>query len=195
MFANTNNYHHYLNTIEDDIPEKIFPIVAQSAYSRIREGAHIKYLLGLFLLHNNRHIEALNYFQDAIKEYPSAVYPKLYYIITSLEICSPSNSEVGYYRDFYLFQLGQLDSNYIQSIFEAYAGLSLIWGNKKLQGIERIKRAEVLAGDFYPTILLITRGYIGVGDRKNAERYKEALLRRYPRLKQIESTAFSAKPL
>jgi len=187
-------HHRYLNIIEDDIPDSVFNVIGPMAYSRLNEGVHMKYILGLFLLHNNKHPEALALFKEVAKEFPLAINPKLYFIIASLEASSPADSENGYYRDFFLYELSQLNSNHINSIVLALEGLNQIWDKKKLTGIENIKKAEVLGGDFYPMTLLATRGYIAVGDKNTFTNYYNALVKRYPRLGLIQNTVFSPKP-
>jgi tetratricopeptide (TPR) repeat protein len=187
------NYHYYLDAIEKDIPDVLFPLVGKAAYASVKDGPHVKYLLGLYLLHSNRHEEALKIFKECADAYPLAVNPKIYYVLTSIEMNYPLESEVGYLRDFYLFELRYLESSYMRGFLLAFDGLKMILDKQKLSGVERIKQAEVLSGNFYPAQLLIARAYGAVGELKIFEKYYQALIKSYPRLEQIRISAFSIK--
>ena len=183
-------YEHLWSMLEEDLPAPYFAAFMDNINLIPDEEPVKAYLQGLSALHANQHIQAIDSFRDLACQEPSFINPKLYHVLASLEANIMRGTLDGYYREFFIYQLNFVQSPQIESFVMAYQGLQNIWNKQKLTGIEQCKKAEVLGGNFYPTLYLIARAYSNIGDYKSFNIHFERLVQLCPRIAKIKRETF-----
>lgn len=195
----SNRLHRYFTFCEQNIPINFYEIIEQKLNidEKISNSLPLekKYLKALVLLSKNNQAEALKIIKEVISAVPNAPGPKLYFILITLELNIKNETPDGYLRDFYVYQLKQLESVEAQMFLTALDSLNLIFNKKKLMALEECHKIEKSNPKFYGTFVLLARCFGASGDKVRFEKYSKKAIELCPRASEKFREIFSVSQL
>lgn len=188
-------FSQHLQYMEDDVPESAWERLSSRLAVTRQKETPLPYLEGLVCLHGNDHPQALLLFEEAIRSWPVATNPRLYYAIAAYELAPPWDSEEAYRRDFYVRSLVQgTDSPHARALGLLRDSSEAIRHGEYFTSMNLLTEAAEMSRGFYLNELLMLKCYAAQTRTATAvtevEGRRDALYRRFPRLQQLGGSIY-----